>query len=523
MPRKRQPGRPNSQVALRLAEAERRKVAATRDLAEAREGYRALFELAPDAYLVTDPSGRIVEANRAAQEMLSVSGRLLSGRSITSLVVQDLREAFSRRLEKLSGTEGVLETESCFETPRRTLDVSMSIAPIRKRGALTGFRWIVRDITARKQTERELRTLTFELERRVAERTHELEEERARLHAIVEHMPAGLLITDAEGEATFMNSQAQELLAGLRMTDDPRFPRRFPAIRLDGEPYPEGDRPSTRALLRGETTTAERLYFERDDGTRVLFEVSAAPIRDSIGRIIAAALTIQDVSGLERQEQSEREFVANAAHELRTPIAAVLSAVEVLQAGAKENTEDRDLFLGHIEREANRLARLAHTLLVLARAQAGHAGIKVELVELRPLLQDVADTIETQDAVEVAVECASDLRIWSDRDLLEQALTSLANNAVAYTSAGRVTLAASQADSTIALEVRDTGSGIEPEDRERVFERFYRSNRATHEGFGLGLAIVQQAAEALAAEIELDSDRGTGTTIRLRLSGKLRA
>jgi two-component system phosphate regulon sensor histidine kinase PhoR len=488
------------------------------------ERYKSLFELAPDAYLVTDATGQILEANRAAVVLFGVEHRSLVGNAIASLVPPEERKSFRRQFRKFVEAAGVSEAEGRFRGRTRVFDANISIAPVRRGQALEGLRWIVRDVTARKQAERELRTLTLELERRVSDRMRELEGERARLQTIVEHLPAGLLIIDTSGEPTFMNGAAKELLADIRATDEPRYAEHWPAFRRDGDPYPESERPATRALRFGETTRSEQLYFERRDGTRVPFGVSAAPIVDPAGKIVAAVVTLQDLSDRERLERSEREFVANAAHELRSPIAAVVSAVEVLQAGAKESPEERDVFLGHIEREANRLRRLAHALLVLARAQAGVDAIEPQIVDVRQLLEAVAETLEPNGEVNVAVDCASDLWIWSDADLLDQAVASLAHNAVAHTSAGQVTLGASRSDSTIAIEVRDTGPGIAPADQARIFERFFRGNGAGgREGFGLGLAIVREAAAALAAEVEVESEVGTGTTIRLRLPGKLEA
>jgi PAS domain S-box-containing protein len=497
-------------------------LAAAREELESENGrYRSLFELAPDAYLVTDPLGKIVEANRAAQDLFDLQHRFLIGKVVASFVPLQERPAFRRQLLKIAEIQGVLETEARFETRGRTVDAAISIAPMRSGRALEGFRWIVRDITARKQAEWELRTLTVELDARVAARTKELEVERARLNAIVEQIPTGLLITNAAGNAVFMNRPAEQQLAEIRSTDDPRFVAHFPAFRVNGESYPEEERPATRALRSGEFTNAERLYFERLDGSRVPFEVGAAPIRDSLGRITAAALTIQDLTDRERRERSEREFVANAAHELRTPIAAVLGAIEVLQAGAKEKPDDRDLFLGHIEREAARLARLAHALLVLAQAQAGNCSIEPDVVELLALLTTVAEALDAGEEVEIAVECPGDLRVWTNEDLLEQAVASLARNAVANTTRGRVTLAAELTDSAVAIEVRDTGCGVEAAEREKIFERFYRVNDSDRDGFGLGLAIVRQAAAALTAEVDLESEVGVGTTFRLRLPAKL--
>jgi PAS domain S-box-containing protein len=507
----------------RLA-AQNQEVTLARRLIESEHSrYRALFELAPDAYLVTDPEGNILEANDAAEALLGVSRRSLIGKAVAGFTPAEGRKSFRRKFLKLAETRGVFETEARFASRARVFDVGISIAPIRKDGMLEGFGCIVRDITARKQAESELETLTVELERRVSERTQELDEERARLQAVVEQLPTGLVITNAGGQTAFMNRPAEELLAHLRRTDEAGFPGGFPAFRLNGEPYPEVERPSMRALNVGETTSAERLYFERVDGSRVLFEVSAAPIRDSHQRITAAAVTLRDLSDREGQERSEREFVANASHELRTPIAALLGAIEVLQAGAKEMPEERDLFLGHIEREAGRLGRLAHALLVLARAQAGARSIKLELVRLSPLLTDVAQVLVAHEDVEITVDCPSDLRVWSDHDLLEQAITSLAINAVTHTRQGRVVLAAHTNDSGLAIEVRDTGDGIKRRERRRIFERFYRPKGANRDGFGLGLAIVRQAADALGSQIEVESKVGVGTTVRLRLPAKLLA
>jgi signal transduction histidine kinase len=224
------------------------------------------------------------------------------------------------------------------------------------------------------------------------------------------------------------------------------------------------------------------------------------------------------VTERDRRERAEREFVTNAAHELRTPLAAITSAVEVLQAGAKEVPADRDRFLESIERQSARLGRLTHTLLTLARAQTHEEARRLEPLELRPLLEEIAATLEPRPGVEVAVDCPPGLFVLADRALVEQALLNLAVNAAKHTEQGRIELAAeSVAGGSAAVEVRDSGPGIAPGDQERVWERFYRGRGRDANGFGLGLAIVRQAIRVVGGSVELESSPGKGTVVRVTL------
>jgi two-component system, OmpR family, sensor histidine kinase SenX3 len=217
-----------------------------------------------------------------------------------------------------------------------------------------------------------------------------------------------------------------------------------------------------------------------------------------------------------RQETAEREFVTNAAHELQSPLTAIVSAIEVLQAGAKD-TPQRDVFLGHIERASARLARLARALLVLARAQTGAESPKTELVSLEALLSDVASWLRTAENVRVDVSCPPEVAVLTNRELVEQAVFNVAENAAKYTAEGRIELAARVVDARAEISISDTGPGIPGAEQDRVFERFYRGEGTVDEGSGLGLAIARAAAEALGGEVELESAVGRGTAVRFRL------
>src|SRR5581483_10830186 len=185
-----------------------------------------------------------------------------------------------------------------------------------------------------------------------------------------------------------------------------------------------------------------------------------------------ALVVIDDLTEQERRELAEREFVSNAAHELRTPLTTIIGAVEVLQAGAKEDPTERDRFLAHIERESGRLARLARAMLTLARAHSGQEQPRVEAVELAPLLREVAAGLQPHAGVVVDVEVESGLAVEANRDLLEQALRNLGENAAKHTARGSVCLRAYLAGGTVTLEVEDSGPGISPEVQRHVFDRF---------------------------------------------------
>jgi signal transduction histidine kinase len=227
---------------------------------------------------------------------------------------------------------------------------------------------------------------------------------------------------------------------------------------------------------------------------------------------------LSDVSAAARRERAERDFVTNAAHQLRTPVTTITGAVDALQSGAKEIPEVRERFLVHIERESERLGRLIRALLVLTRAQTHEELPRLEPVELAPLLEDVAVTMERRQAVHVSVSCPDGLTALAERDLAEQAFLNLLENAVKHADSDTVRLVARQLPAGwVSIEVKDSGFGIAVDDQARVFDRFYQGRGANGSGFGLGLAIVRQVAQALGGEVEIESDEGNGTTARVKL------
>jgi signal transduction histidine kinase len=243
-----------------------------------------------------------------------------------------------------------------------------------------------------------------------------------------------------------------------------------------------------------------------------------------VSRAETALLVVADVSARERRRRADREFVDNAAHELRAPLAVITSSIERLQAGARDVPEKRDRFLDHIQRESARLNRLTDSLLGLARVQSYEEDPRFEQIALRELLEEVIGGLQVHRGVELALECPADLIAMTSRDLLEHAVSNVATNAARYTECGGILIRAFAEDELVMLEVNDTGAGISPQELEQVFRRFYRGARArAAPGSGLGLAIAKAAVEALGGRIDIESSIGVGTTVCVRLPRSTRS
>ena len=328
-----------------------------------------------------------------------------------------------------------------------------------------------------------------------------LRDDRHRLERLLDRLDEGVLLVDRSLQVEFTNGRANELLAlGTE-----------PAGRNLVE-LPQGATIAQLARDLFSQLLPTQIRVSLDDDQVLL--VSGIPPSASDENAI---IVVSDESQRERSERAQREFATNAAHELRTPLSSIVSAVEMLQTGAKEEPDARDRFLAIIETQSARLTRLTRALLVLARAETHEEAPQFLRLSLRPILERVAEDLPPNPNVAVSVECSSALTVHGDEHLLEQALASIAANAVQHMTSGTVCLRAREEDSrAIVIEVADTGPGIASRDQRRIFERFYRGTASEPgTGFGLGLSIARGAVSLLGGQIELDSEEGVGTTVRL--------
>jgi two-component system sensor histidine kinase VicK len=318
--------------------------------------------------------------------------------------------------------------------------------------------------------------------------------ERDRLRMILERLHDGVIAVDSGGHVEFANPTAQ------RFAGDLQF---HPGEELI-DPWPSIDLREMVAEVRRQDHPVER-RFRHGGRTFDVVGLAAKPHEDTV------ILVFTDVSERERQERAERQFVQNAAHELRTPTAAIITSVESILNGGRDDPQVLDRFLGHIDREAGRLGRLSSAMLTLARAQTTTEAVAMGPVPVRELLEECADGVDLR-GLHLNLSCPDRVCVAANRDLAYHLFHNLLSNSAKH-AASSICVHAAQDPRGTVISVRDDGAGIPPDEQDRVFDRFYRlDGRRDASGFGLGLAIVRDVAAALGGEVRASST-AAGTTI----------
>ncbi len=370
---------------------------------------------------------------------------------------------------------------------------------------LPSWRWTERD---------DLPGLTNELgaiTTRLHERLEELTEGRDRAGQILDALDDGVLLLDGAGRLLIANPAARSWFG---LPDDLR--PGLPLKRVLGVPQVSAlaeQAAEARAPVVGNLT----LVFPEP---RTL-ALRAFPLADRgpTGRIV---VTMTDITQRRRLEVLRRDFVANASHELKTPVAAVRALAETLLTALPDDPEAGRRFAERIGREAERLDLLTRDLLDLSRVERG--ALDVEPVDLVGLVKEVvggyADRAEER-RIKLSTEVEPGVALRGDRAQLGLLLSNLIDNALRYTPAkGAVCVRLNAAESRAVLQVHDTGQGIPAGELSRVFERFYRVDKARTRqtgGTGLGLAIVRHVAEAHGGTVRVDSELGRGSTFTVAL------
>ena len=340
--------------------------------------------------------------------------------------------------------------------------------------------------------------------------------QRNELEAVFSSMVEGVLAVNKEERLIGINQAAARLLA---LDTDKAIGCSIKEVVSN----PELRRLISSSLSSDEPIEGDVIFGDPDP---LFLQVHGTILRDARGTAIGALVVLEDVTRIRRLEDIRRDFVANVSHELRTPITSIKGFVETLQDGAMEDTQDTRRFLEIIAKQSDRLNAIINDLLSLSRIERDEEREAIQLEDTRlsdvlSLAVQACDAAASAKSIPVHVDCATDIIIKANPLLIEQAIVNLVDNAIKYSDEGKdVHIEVIRNGDHVRIQIRDQGCGIAREHLPRLFERFYRVDKARSRklgGTGLGLAIVKHIARAHSGRVSVTSTPGEGSVFTLSL------
>lgn len=359
--------------------------------------------------------------------------------------------------------------------------------------------------------------MTFnELSERVAEAQEASESERRRLDSVLSHMTDGVLATDRRGRIIIINEMAQLMLN--IASEQAMGESIIKVLNLENEF-------SLRSLL--EVPSEVMIDVDDYDGTMTRLKADFSLIHHESGFIGGVVCVLHDVTEQEKNEQERRDFVSNVSHELRTPLTSMRSYLEALNDGAWKDPEVAPEFLRVTQEETERMIRMISDLLSLSRIDANRSQIQPELVNLNEMLGYILDRfdmmIQSDNLPYRIVREFTNRSIWVevDNDKMMQVLDNILNNALKYSpDGGAITVRLQETHQNVLISISDEGLGIPKKDLNKIFDRFYRVDKARSRemgGTGLGLAIAKEVIQQHKGRIWVESEEEKGSTFYISL------
>ncbi|EIE4866277.1 PAS domain-containing protein [Listeria monocytogenes] len=345
----------------------------------------------------------------------------------------------------------------------------------------------------------------------------EIKQNEQRLNAIVQNLVSGVMLINVDKQVIMTNRTMYQILGETEITGKPFYEviKSFALSQLIEGTF------ETKTIQQKEII----LYFPRE----MILDASVSPILGENGEITGIILLLHDITQIRHLENVRSEFVTNVSHELKTPVTALKGFAETLLDGAMYDEVLLKKFLTIIKEESDRLHRLIMDILALSRIEQNPVAENVELVDVDEVIEQSARTIfematEKNIRVTIPEKTSASVMIETDRDKLQQIIINLLSNAINYTPVdGKVEVKLIEQEAEVIIEVTDNGIGIPAKDIDRVFERFYRVDKARSRhsgGTGLGLSIVKHLVENCGGRIEVESQEEVGSTFRVTLPKK---
>lgn len=338
----------------------------------------------------------------------------------------------------------------------------------------------------------------------ISQQIEELSAERGKLSAVVSTISDAILIVNGEGRVELINPAAETIL-------------NVNASESTGKSLAEVVRNHIIVdLWQKAQSTGEQQFTALETPTRLVLQAIASPMEDETGS--RALLILQDYTRMKRLETVRRDFVSNVSHELRTPLASLKALTETVQETALDDPPAAKRFLAQMSVEIDNMTQLVQELLDLSKIESGRVPLERTYISPWEMIQPAAERMRIQaerSGLSLTVDCPEDLpRVHVDRGRMEQVLVNLIHNAIKFTPpGGSIQVRAWAQDKDVVLAIADTGTGIADEDLQRIFERFYKADRArSGGGTGLGLSIARHLVESHGGRIWAESEVGKGST-----------
>ncbi len=537
---------------------------------------RSLMDTLPDSIYFKDRNSRFIRISQALARRLGLTNpeQALGKTDFDFFTEEHAQPACADEQELMRSGQPLLNKEEKETFPDgREAWVSTTKMPLHdNKGQIIGTFGVSRDVTERKRAEQEKARLL-----------EELETKRRHLAAIVEEMPAGVIIAEApSGRIVLGNRRVEEILGHpVLLSDRVESYREYQGFHADGQPYDPADYPLARSILHGEVVKNEEIEYRRADASWIVLNVSSAPIRDAEGNIATAVVTLSDITLRKRAEIALRQakeaaeaanlaksqFLANMSHELRTPLNAIIGFSELLEdqtfGGLNEKQKN---YANNILTSGRHLLQLINDILDLAKVEAGRMELDLSQFDVAAALGDaqiIVKTLAAKKRIALTIQADSLLPpITADQPKFKQIMYNLLSNAIKFTpEGGEVKVTASLVeDSQIAgqvarqqvpgqqvsqqpthdtrhpqpgtpalqISVIDSGIGIDPKDLERIFGEFEQVDSTyvrQQQGTGLGLALTRKLVELHGGRIWVESEgegKGTSFTFAIPLKAQER-
>jgi two-component system phosphate regulon sensor histidine kinase PhoR len=351
----------------------------------------------------------------------------------------------------------------------------------------------------------------------LSNRFRQLRENNEQMSTVLGSIQEGIIAVDANENVVLANDASKHLLS---FTTDDEL----------GRPLLEAVRSRRlRELVQQCLRVSETVQAELESVGDMRHDLAVTATRLPGDPVPGCVLVLHDVTELRRWENLRQEFVANVSHELKTPLASIKAYAETLRLGALNDPDNNERFVSRIEEQAERLNQLIMDMLQIARVESGDKAFEITHVSLSKVVEDCVQQFSPsakRKNIELIInpDGAQPTSVKAEEDGLRTILDNLVSNAIKYTpEGGNVTIRWAEMDSFVNLEVQDTGIGIPEEHRTRVFERFYRVDKARSRelgGTGLGLSIVKHLCQAFGGSVELTGRAGGGSSFQVRLPMK---